>query len=727
MNKATMTQRRPFYNLFLKMVLILLIPLTLVMGMFAYAVEKVVLKDYEVMNTQLIESITNGIDLSVTSQINQAYSLRTLSSLKQLSANLLSKGVETQTAYNELRTLLLSNMYNELAQTVAVYFPEHDRVVSTDGSVSTAEDFYTRYVGFNGMSSDEFWTFVQGIDDHVYIPAAKATPAFKSRCSMITYVQPISLGYVKPRAYYIAFITESTLCDRVLGNFEGNAQFRLFDEEGSELYRSSGITDSWVESSGATSVNDPESGKYRIFTPSRLSCGLRFTFYVPESTVVHSVSLFVLICIIAIVVCIMVGLLLANRLAKQLYLPYRDLLTTSFPEGLGERPANMGDGFKLIEGRLIETRHLNSRFQEEIRNYYATSRDNALINLMIRSVYLSDEEIHEAADLCKLPLANHYYYQIALFKSTSAEFEMPKVDFTSDDDCTLLTAQLSSRQFVAVAARAGNDSPDPLNQLIEECKDSFDIGLSNIHTSIRDLSRCIAEADADCGKEKTAAAPHDLFYPIERELQIIAAARDGQYKDVCSLLTDLRNYNLSGDDSNSELEKALYDHMCATALKATDQLSADLRGSFEADAQALMNGSKIGDECFAGILSLYEKLCNLTYSDIHKKNQAIIENVREYLSSNYADVSLCLDNVADHLGVSYYFLSRIFKSETNQSFTDMLGDVRVQHAMDLLRTTQLSVQDICTSVGYTNWSTFLRAFRKRAGTTPLQYRKMYCK
>ena len=46
-------------------------------------------------------------------------------------------------------------------------------------------------------------------------------------------------------------------------------------------------------------------------------------------------------------------------------------------------------------------------------------------------------------------------------------------------------------------------------------------------------------------------------------------------------------------------------------------------------------------------------------------------------------------------------------------------------AMELLRTTALPVQEVCAQVGYTNWSTFLRAFRKRAGTTPLQYRNLF--
>lgn len=52
----------------------------------------------------------------------------------------------------------------------------------------------------------------------------------------------------------------------------------------------------------------------------------------------------------------------------------------------------------------------------------------------------------------------------------------------------------------------------------------------------------------------------------------------------------------------------------------------------------------------------------------------------------------------------------------------MLNDTRIYHAMELLKATSLPVQTIAKQVGYTNWSTFLRAFRKRADLTPVQYR-----
>lgn len=703
------SRQRPYYDLFLKMTLILLVPLLIVLGSFSYALKQMVLKDYDTMNGQLIERISHGIDQSVTSQISMAYSLSGLTSLRQLSANQLEDVVEVQLAYRELRNILRFNAYNDLTETIALYFPERNRVISTDGSASLPADFYRHFIGYDHMSATQFYDLVKSTDNHCYCPLAAASPTNKARRGIITYIQPINQGYRRPRAYYLAVITEESLLACVQSSFDSSVQFRLLDTEGTELYRSQGV---------------PQSEKaegYRVFYPQTLSCGLKLVFYVPESAVMRSISRFVIICVAAMAVCMLVGLLMAKRLTWQLYAPYRELLDTSFPEGVQAETASMHEGFKLIADQVLETRRANSRFQQELQSYFQASRDNALLHLMIRCAYLSDEELAEAAELCKLPV-EHCSYQVALFKSPTADFSLPEVSSPADSEITLRIARLSARQFVAIAALSEADAPNPLLPLIEQYSERFRIGLSSLHAGIRDLGRCLSEADAACHRAAVASEPS---YSIETELQLIAATRDGLFSDVRRLLTEIHEENRAAFPADPVAETALLNRFCVTAHKAIEQMPLPLRQSLEAEAALLSESALSGEERFLEVMSFYERLCGATSSDIHRKNQAIIENVRAYLNERYADPTLCLDSVAEHLGVSYYFLSRIFKSETSQSFSDLLNDTRVRRAMELLRTTSIPVQEVCVQVGYTNWSTFLRAFRKRAGTTPLQYRNHF--
>lgn len=136
MAKSRRANQRPYYNLFLKMTLILFVPLLIVLMCFSYALKQMVLTDYETMNRQLIDRVSYGIDQSVTAQISMAYSLSGLSSLRELSANLLEDTIEVQQAYKELRNILRFNTYNDLTETIAVYFPARSCVISTGGSAS---------------------------------------------------------------------------------------------------------------------------------------------------------------------------------------------------------------------------------------------------------------------------------------------------------------------------------------------------------------------------------------------------------------------------------------------------------------------------------------------------------------------------------------------------------------------------------------------------------------
>ncbi|MEJ8303886.1 AraC family transcriptional regulator [Saccharibacillus sacchari] len=98
----------------------------------------------------------------------------------------------------------------------------------------------------------------------------------------------------------------------------------------------------------------------------------------------------------------------------------------------------------------------------------------------------------------------------------------------------------------------------------------------------------------------------------------------------------------------------------------------------------------------------------------------LAEKVRDELEHDYtADFSL--ERCAERFGVSPYTLSRSFKQTYNQTFVDYVMNLRLERARELLRTTDLKVNEIAEAVGYRP-SYFIRLFRKQEGMTPGQYR-----
>jgi AraC-like DNA-binding protein len=92
-----------------------------------------------------------------------------------------------------------------------------------------------------------------------------------------------------------------------------------------------------------------------------------------------------------------------------------------------------------------------------------------------------------------------------------------------------------------------------------------------------------------------------------------------------------------------------------------------------------------------------------------------------YINKSY--LSATLRQFAEQNGVPDYTASRIIKAQLGASFQQLLQEKRFSVARQLLRTTKLPVTEVITLVGYENTSYFHRAFRKKYGMSPQQYRR----
>jgi AraC-like DNA-binding protein len=81
-----------------------------------------------------------------------------------------------------------------------------------------------------------------------------------------------------------------------------------------------------------------------------------------------------------------------------------------------------------------------------------------------------------------------------------------------------------------------------------------------------------------------------------------------------------------------------------------------------------------------------------------------------------------LDDVASHLHVSERTLKRRLAAQ-GASFSELTERERQKDAIALLRCLRLSVAEVATRLGYSNESSFVRAFRRWTGTTPAAHRR----
>lgn len=96
----------------------------------------------------------------------------------------------------------------------------------------------------------------------------------------------------------------------------------------------------------------------------------------------------------------------------------------------------------------------------------------------------------------------------------------------------------------------------------------------------------------------------------------------------------------------------------------------------------------------------------------------------QYLETHFQK-PLRLEEVAREAGMSVACFQRHLKEDTGMTFIPYLNSLRIARAREMLRTTKTSMLRIALSCGFINQSHFNRVFKKIAGRTPRECRKLH--
>lgn len=100
----------------------------------------------------------------------------------------------------------------------------------------------------------------------------------------------------------------------------------------------------------------------------------------------------------------------------------------------------------------------------------------------------------------------------------------------------------------------------------------------------------------------------------------------------------------------------------------------------------------------------------------------IISKVKTYINLHLSE-NFSLEDVAESVGVSHFYLSKLFREETSETFINYLTEQRLDKAKQLLQETDLSVKEITASCGYNDQNYFSKLFKNRFGVSPTDFRQ----
>ena len=183
----------------------------------------------------------------------------------------------------------------------------------------------------------------------------------------------------------------------------------------------------------------------------------------------------------------------------------------------------------------------------------------------------------------------------------------------------------------------------------------------------------------------------------------------------------IKDLHIKGMEPN-----CLFD-MNAPAVIATGSQHQHIEQTLELMFQHIQSPHNPNEICRYLLAALLTTLTQLPHDHIQTisyKRMTLIEQVKHYIDSHYAE-DLTLEHLAQRFHISPYHLAHLFKQQTHFSPIQYMIRRRIGEAQSLLINTHYSITQIATLVGYHNANYFSTLFTKMIGTSPSAYRTFW--
>ena len=208
--------------------------------------------------------------------------------------------------------------------------------------------------------------------------------------------------------------------------------------------------------------------------------------------------------------------------------------------------------------------------------------------------------------------------------------------------------------------------------------------------------------------------------PLETEKSFASALEDGtayevRLNEIFDMIetrrVDLENARMILNDLLGVLNRAAKKHRVPLesvygSCSGFDEIWR--RFSSVADAKAFFS-------------SAFSRLVSAMHTDAPSAGYShYVRQTLRRIQTDYAD-ELSVSEIAEQLGISSNYLSKLFKEETGTGFAVYLTDYRIERSIALMKEHTLPLSQIAERCGFRQYTYFTNVFKKKTGKSPRAY------
>ncbi len=212
-------------------------------------------------------------------------------------------------------------------------------------------------------------------------------------------------------------------------------------------------------------------------------------------------------------------------------------------------------------------------------------------------------------------------------------------------------------------------------------------------------------------------------YPFDLEQQLVSAVSRGEKEAANDLLNRILGY-IFFYMSEPEDSRLRVEELFVVLGRAAISGGADSEQIFRISRRHLqeLRALRTQEEFTRYLARSLNRFMELVFGMVEVKHSNVMHSALTYIGANFSR-SLSLGEVAEHVGYSAAYFSRIFREEMGLTFKEYLSELRIEKSKSLLLAGPVSVAEVCHLVGFNDQSYFCKIFRDTVGVSPDKFRK----
>lgn len=760
---------------FVSYCLILLVPILIGTVIYVKS-EEIVEKEIINVNTarlkQSQQAIDNGID-DVNRFVYQVVLDKKLQQLSQFKNPL--NDSDYYKVYEVLENLSNYKSVTAMIGSYYIYLKNSDRVLNSSG-LTAKESFYGWSLSSsqynNGMSYENWLKLIKGEYKKKYIQVDIKMAGESTSVPTVIYSYPLySEGLTEPEATLIIKLNNERFQQCIPDFASLNDGWTLIlDKDNSVLHSSvpygTVLNLKYEELSKDTDLTYPTINgvKYAVSYITSQSTNWKYVLVVPASIFKQKVEYIKNLTIFCLLLCIILGVLVAFFLSKRNYNPVNEIIHL-LEKKFGTFPIKGNNEYRFIHMAMDNAINENERINIRLKQQNIVLQSNFLQQLLKgkqtdRSIIESTLSYHdirfesdcfavmliyikefsglfendrkmEAVEKIKLVqfIITNVVEELVRQNNNGYVFELDEmmaclINFKESGDGD------NKRKMICIAKEA-------VDFIRSTFKIDFMVSLSEIHNTIFGIPEAYHESLSVMEYKKTMDNDNILSYDelntskgyfdytIETEYKLINHIKAGEFEHAENILNVIFETNFSEITLSNDLVKCLMFDLVNTMLKTLPEINCANDGAFLHELNIinrLMKCERVQDMKHQ-IVDILREICNYIQQSKSKKD-VFIDRVIDYVDDNYYDINISVAVIAEKFQLTPSYLSKLFKEQTGLGLLDYMAKARIDKAKQLLKEGQMDIKDIAKAVGYFNIGSFIRTFKKLEGVTPGSYKEI---